>query len=144
MILLLRNLVTRDIWLKLFSLALAILIWLTVSFAIHHALSPASALTGAQQQELTYTNIPLMVSATAGDLDASVYEVRPNEVVVRVRGEPRALQQIQPGEIRAEVDVTGLGNVRGLHKRIVVSTPPGITLVQVIPDQAEVISRPKR
>ncbi|MFO1476271.1 MAG: hypothetical protein U1F98_06425 [Verrucomicrobiota bacterium] len=138
-----RNLVFRDVWLKLFSLALAILIWLTVSFAIHHALSPASALAGAQQQELTYSNIPLHVTATAADLDAHVYEITPNEVVIRIRGEPRLLQKLQPSEIRAFVDVTGLGNARGLQKRIEFLTPPGITLVQVTPDQAEVLSRPK-
>jgi len=143
MIVFLRNLVWRDFWLKLFSLALAILIWLTVSFAINHALSPASALTGAQQQELTYSNIPLRVFATAADFDARGYEVTPSEVVIRVRGEPKLLQGLQPRDIHALVDLTGLGNVRGLQKRIEVSTPPGVTLVQVVPDQADVLSRPK-
>jgi hypothetical protein len=44
MILLLRHLVFHDFWLKLFSLVLAVLIWLTVSVAIKKEVSPVSSL----------------------------------------------------------------------------------------------------
>ena len=45
MIELLRSLVFRDLWLKLFSFALAFLIWFTVNIAVKNDLSPAATLT---------------------------------------------------------------------------------------------------
>jgi hypothetical protein len=40
MMLFLRQLVLQDFWLKLFSLALAVLIWFTVFFALTKKVSP--------------------------------------------------------------------------------------------------------
>ena len=136
MIAYLRNLVLRDFWLKLFSLALAILIWLTVSFA--RSGGGQSFFSGGALQELTYHNIPVQVrfSATAA---VRTFKVDPIVVAVSVRGEKRALQKLQAREILALVDLTGIEEARGFRKRIEVTTPPGIIFVQVVPDEVEVI-----
>jgi YbbR domain-containing protein len=141
MINLLRNLLLRDFWLKLFSLALAVLIWLTVSFAIRKEVSPVTVLAATHTEERTYYNIPVKVMSSASDV--RTFKVNPTEVRITVRGEPRLLEGLQPDDIRAVVDLTGIESARALSKRIEVTTPAGITFVQVFPDQVEVIVQPK-
>jgi len=143
MIAFLRNLFLHDIWLKLLSLVLAILIWLTISFAIGKGVSPTTALTNANSEERTYYNIPVYLMSTAADVRD--FKVSPNVVAVKVRGESRRLKDLQAKEIRALIDLSGIEAApRGLAKRIEVTTPAGITFVQVIPDEVEVIVPPKR
>ena len=143
MIAFLRTLLLHDFWLKLFSLVLAILIWLTISFAIGRGVSPTTTLTSANSKEQTYYNIPVYLMSTAADVRD--FKVSPNVVAVKVRGESRRLKDLQAKEIRALIDLSGIEAApRGLAKRIEVTTPAGITFVQVIPDEVEVIVPPKR
>ena len=53
----LRDLVSRDIWLKLFSLGLAVLTWKIVSLAIAKQVSPTAVLP-IENQERTFQHIP--------------------------------------------------------------------------------------
>jgi YbbR domain-containing protein len=133
-----RNLLFGDFWLKLFSLALAILIWLTVSFAKEGSIKGF----GSRLSEQNYYNIPVLVMSSAADVQT--VRVDPNVVQVTVQGERKLLENLQPKDIRALVDLTGIESARGLHKRIEVTTPPGITYVRVIPSEVEVIIPPKR
>jgi YbbR domain-containing protein len=142
MIHLVRNLLLRDFWLKLFSLALAVLIWLTVSFAIRKEVSPATALASARTEERTYYNIPVKVMSTASD--SRGFKVSPTEVQVSVRGESRLLEKLQGDDIRAIVDLTGIEAARALSKRVEVTTPAGISFLRVVPNEVDVIVPPKR
>jgi YbbR domain-containing protein len=141
MIAFLHDLIHRDFWLKLLSLVLAILIWLTVSFAISKEVSPLSAFS-SHEPEQSYFNVPVLVILSAAD----VREVRvdPGEVQVTVQAEPKALLELKPREIRAQVDLTGIESTRGLRKRIEVILPSGITLSRVVPDEVEVIVPPRK
>ena len=56
-----------------------------------------------------------------------------------VRGEAKLLQDLQARDIRALVDLTGIESARNLHKQIEITTPRGITLVQVVPEEVDVI-----
>jgi len=136
----LRQFLFRDFWLKLFSLVLAVLIWLTVSFAIRKDVSPVAALAGPIVEQ-TYYNIPVRIIFSAADVRS--VKVNPSEVEIKVRGETRLLQGLKPDNIRAVVDLTGIEAARGLRKRIEITTPAGVTFVQVVPDQVEVIVPPK-
>jgi hypothetical protein len=140
MILFFRNLIYRDFWLKLFSLALATLIWLMVWYGTGKGVSPLAALTN-RTPEQNYYNVPVLVRLPAADV--RYVKVDPSEVQVSVRGEPNLLRDVQPRDIRAEVDLSGIESARGLRKRIEVTTPPGIVFVRVIPDEVEVIIPPK-
>jgi hypothetical protein len=141
MIAFLRNLVVCDFWLKLFSLALAVLIWLTVSFAIRQEVPPATGLGSVNSEELAFPNIPVLVVSTAADVRS--FKVNPSEVQIKVRGEPKKLRLLQASDIRALVDLTGIESARGLRKRIAVTTPPDVTFVQAIPDEVEIVVPPK-
>ena len=133
----LRHLIVDDFMLKLFSLALALLFWLTVSFAIQQrdgAPPPALTLT---TEVRTFFNLPVVVMSSASDVRN--FRVSPNQVEVTVRGEPRALQNLQSKDIRAIVDLSGIEAAQNLRKRIEVSTPPGVTHVRIFPEEVQVI-----
>ncbi len=140
MIAFLRNLLLQDVWLKSFSLALAVLIWLTVSFA--QSGGGRTFFANPATPEKPYDDIPVLVMSSAADVRS--FRVKPNEVRVIVRGDAKVLQDLQARDIRALVDLTGIESARNMRKQIEVTTPRGITLVQVIPDQVEVLMPLKR
>jgi YbbR domain-containing protein len=136
----LRTLFLRDFWLKLFSLALAVLIWLTITFTKEG--SPLQHL-GATGSERTYFNIPVNVMLSASDVaERQGVTLSPREVEVKVRADAKRIDELQPRDIRALVDLRGIES-GGLRKRIDVTTPAGVTLIEVVPDEAEVIVPPK-
>jgi YbbR domain-containing protein len=132
----LRHHLFRDFWLKLLSLALAVLTWKIVSLAIHRDVSAAAVLSNEALPEQTYYNVPVTVVFAATDVRA--VRVSPAQVQITVRGESRLLRALQPRDIHAEVDLAGI-RARALHKQLDVTTPPGITVVQIVPDNVEVI-----
>ena len=136
----LRQLLFRDFWLKLFSLMLAVLIWLSVSIAIQKEGSPAVALT-LTAEERTFSNLPVLVISSAQDVRN--FKVRPSEVEVTVRGDAKTLRALRANEIRARVDLTDIETARDLRKRIEVSVPAGISQVGVTPPEVQVIFPPK-
>ena len=136
MIKFLRHIFIEDFLLKLFSLVLALLFWLTVSFAIHQKeASPSPALT-LNPEVHTFFNLPVVVMSSASD--ARNFKVSPSTVEVTVRGDAKTLANLQSKDIRAIVDLTGIEAARAL-KRIEVSTPAGVTHVRVVPEEVQVI-----
>jgi hypothetical protein len=132
----LRQLVLHDFWLKLFSLALSILVWVTVSFAIRQQGSPVNTL-GLTMKERAFYNLPVVVMSSAEDVRN--FKVSPNEIEVAVQGDGKILDKLQSKDIRAIVDLTGVEGARDLRKRIEISTPPGVTHVRVVPAEVQVI-----
>ena len=135
MITMVRSLIFHDFWLKLFSLALAVLIWLTISFAIREKVSPIEPLT-LSGTPITFHNLPVMVMTSASD--ARNFKVIPNEVEVTVQGAASTLQRLQSKDIRAIVDLSGIRAAGDLGARVEVSTPPGVTFVRVQPREVRV------
>jgi YbbR domain-containing protein len=134
MITFLRNLVLEDFWLKLFSLLLAVLLWLTVTFASRKD-------PGIDQRVLSKM---LSVTILASTEDVHNFRVSPSEVAVTVQGNPKTLQNLQTNDIRAIVDLTGVGAARELRKRVEVSVPAGVTHMRVMPEEVQVIFPPDR
>jgi YbbR domain-containing protein len=133
MIAFLRNLLLEDIWLKLFSLALAVLIWLTVSFASQKE-------TGNSPR--IFYNLPVTVLSTAEDVRD--FKVSPNGVIVTVQGDANIVQNLQSKDIRPIVDLTGVAAARDLRKRVEVAVPAGVTCMRVVPEEVQVIFPPDR
>jgi YbbR domain-containing protein len=120
----LRDLFLRDIWLKLFSLALAVCVWKVVSLAIEKDVSPTAVLP-ITSTERVIPNVPVLVISAAAAPRA--YKVNPSQVTITVRGETRLVEGLMPGEVRAVVDLTGIDSAVNLKKRIEILTPPGVT-----------------
>ena len=131
----LRNLVLEDFWLKLFSLMLAVLLWLTVTVASRKD-------PGADQRVPPKMLLPVTILASAEDVHN--FRVSPGEVQVTLQGNPKTLQNLQTNDIRAFVDLTGVAAARDLHKRIEVSVPAGVTALRVKPEEVQVIFPPDR
>ena len=71
--------------------------------------------------------------------DVLALTVQPEHVDVTVQGEEHLIQQLTGRDIRVTVDVMGITAARGLRKRVEVITPPGITLVRVVPENVDII-----
>lgn len=139
MISLLRELVLHDFVLKLFSLALAVLIWFTVT-EIQKEASPLPHLT-MNSDIKTFSNLPVVVMSAAQDVRN--FKVNPSAVEVTVQGDAKILKDLSSKDIRVIVDLTGVEGTGGLRKRIEVSTPSGITHKRVEPEEVEIRFPPK-
>jgi YbbR domain-containing protein len=135
----LRDLIFHDFLLKLFSLALAVLIWFTVT-EIQKESSPLPRLS-MNSEIRTFSNLPVVVMSAAQDVRS--FKVYPSEVEVTVQGDSKILKSITSKDIRVIVDLTGVEGSGGLRKRIEVSTPSGVTHVRVEPQEVEVRFPPK-
>jgi YbbR domain-containing protein len=136
MIRFIRDALLHDIWLKLFSLALAVLTWVTVSYAIQRKQVPTANLSLTADQ-LTFHKVPVVVLSAAQD--SRGFKVFPPDVDVTVQGDARTLRRLQTSDIRALVDLTGVDGATDLWKRIEVATPAGVTYVRVYPQDAHII-----
>ena len=123
----------EDFWLKLFSLMLAVLTWLTVTFASNKEIGTETRV---------FSNLPVTILASAEDVHN--FKVSPHEVEIMVRADPKTLQNLQSKDVRAIVDLTGVAAARDLHKRIEISVPAGVTCLRVAPEGVQVIFPPDR
>lgn len=140
MIAFVRNLIVHDFWLKLFSLALAVLIWLTVwKVFLAKDFSPTDPFSHLGEQ--TYFNVPVLVKQAAADVRE--VQVNPSAVQITVQGDRKQLQNLDVRQIQAEVDLTGIESARGLTKQLEVVLPSGITYTRIVPNQVEVMVPPK-
>jgi hypothetical protein len=107
MIAFLRNLLFEDFWLKLFSLALAVLIWFTVTFVSQK---------DVRTESRVFSHIPVTVLSAAEDVRN--FKVSPSEVAITVQTGVETLQNLQSKDIRAMVDLTGVAAVHELRKPV--------------------------
>jgi YbbR-like protein len=121
----------------LFSLILAVGIWLTV----HKIIDPKNTDVVAAGSPVTYGNLPVLIVSTAADVHD--YRVVPGVVSVTVRGSSDAIAVLQANQIRATVDLTDIESASDLKRRVDVSVPSGITLVSVDPQKVGVIIPPQ-
>ena len=133
MIKFLRHLFFEDFLLKLFSLGLAVVVWLIVTFASQKE---------AGITPRVFYNLPVIVLSSAEDVRN--FKVSPSEVIVTVQADAKAVQNLQTKDIRATVDLTGVAVARDLHKRVEVSVPAGVTCMRVAPEEVQVIFPPDR
>jgi len=135
MIVFARNLVAKDFWLKLFSLALAILIWLTVRFSIsgETSTSPWLALLGHATDE-NIVSVPVHVPSG----NAQNFSVDPPEVQVTLRGDPKIIKNLRTLDVRAQVDLTGIESANGLLRPVEIVLPQGVSYTHITPDEVEV------
>lgn len=137
----LRSIFLEDFWLKLFSAALAVLVWLTVTFSIGRGASRPTPLDLMTADQRVFVNVPVVILSSAEDVRS--VRVHPKEVELTVQGDARNLKDLQARDLRVLVDLTGIQAAQGLRKRLEVSTPPGITYVRVYPEEVQVIFPPR-
>jgi YbbR domain-containing protein len=132
-----RDWVTKDLGWKLFSLFLAVSIWLTVH-KIYEEPKPATGT--AAGDTVTFGNLPVRVVSAAADV--RYFRVAPLTVKVTVSGSAEDMAKLQADQVHAVVNLTDIGPERDLHVPVEVSAPPGVTLVSVDPTKVGVIVPP--
>lgn len=138
MIKILHYLFIRDWPLKFFSLALAVLTWLAVSFSIRKEV--VSVAGPVSTSERTFYDLRVVVMSTAADVHD--YTVQPAEVDVTVQGDEAVLSHLQRDQIHPMVDLTDIASADNLRKRIQVFAPPGVTFTKVAPEEVDVVVPP--
>jgi YbbR domain-containing protein len=133
MIKLLRHVFLEDFLLKLFSLGLAIVVWLIVTFASQKEAGTTPRI---------FFNLPVIVMSSAQNVRN--FKVSPSEVIVTVQADAKTVQNLQSKDIRATVDLTGVAATRDLHKHVDVAVPSGVTCMRVVPEEVQVIFPPDR
>ena len=132
-----RDWLTEDFGWKIFSLVLAVAIWLTVHKILLESALPAENTGGST---LTYGNLPVLIVATAADVH--LYRVAPESVKVTVTGSPEAIATLSANQIRATVDLTGIDSAKDLKRSVDISVPSGVTVVSVEPARVGIIVPP--
>jgi YbbR domain-containing protein len=133
MIAFLRHLFLEDFWWKLFSLVLAILVWLIVTFASQKE---------APSEPRVFAHLPIRVLSSAEDVRN--FKVNPSEAEVTVEANAKTLQHRQSKDVRAMVDLSGVSTAEDLRKPVEVSVPQGVTCLHVTPKEVRIVFPPDR
>ncbi|MEI9959608.1 MAG: CdaR family protein [Limisphaerales bacterium] len=132
-----REWIMNDFVWKLFSVILAVVIWLTVHKIREEPEVVAASVSG---NTLTYGNLPVLVVSAAADVRD--FHVAPSHVTVQVSGPVEVMAVLQANQIHAVVDLTDVHSTVNLKRPVEISTPPGVTLVSVEPPEVGVIIPP--
>ena len=125
-----RDWLTKDFGWKLFSVFLAVVIWLTV-----HKIREEPEVSAALGVGITYGDLPVLaVSATA---DVHNVRIVPGRVDVKVSGPSDIMETLQANRIHAFVNLTGIDSAHDLQRGVEVSLPRCVTLISI--DQPQVI-----
>jgi YbbR domain-containing protein len=133
--------ITKDLRWKLISLALAGAIWGAV-YNITSNKQGAVANPLSPRVERTFTRLPVLVVSSAADVREC--KVQPEYVAVTIRGASEIMAQVTEREIEVRVDLADIESARNLRKRVIVSTPPGVTFLSVAPAEVEVVIPAKK
>ena len=133
----LRDWFIKDLGWKLFSVFLAVVVWLTV-YKIRSESEPPGAAGG--QGTLTFGNVPVLIVSAAADVRD--FHVKPAAVAVTVSGSPDDIARLQVSQVRVFVDLTDIESAHKLQRRVDVSMPSGLTLISVEPSQVDVVVPP--
>ncbi|HUA37150.1 MAG TPA: CdaR family protein [Candidatus Sulfopaludibacter sp.] len=133
-----RDWITKDLTWKLFSLILAVGLWITI-----HNLrdTPEVAVDPfATVRAVTFTNLPVL--AVSANADVHSAQVVPNVVTVKLSGSSDAIADLQSNKVHAIVNLTGIDTASGSRMPVDVSAPPGVALDTVDPPKVSVTISP--
>ena len=119
------DLILRNFWLELFSVALAAVIWLGIHYGIRNELS-------ISQLNINNITVPVAIFAPAGD--SRVFKITPNEVVVFAVGDKAALRK----GIRVYVDLRRFRSRQSAAEELHAEAPPEINVLAISPSTVAV------
>jgi YbbR domain-containing protein len=129
-----RDLITKDLGWKLFSLFLATAFWLTANRILHEKSVPEADTT---VRTVTYDNLPVTVVSAIADVRA--FHVAPAAVKIMVAGPAAVMNTLQADQLHATVTV-GVGSLAsGLLLPVEISLPAQVAVTRVEPDKVLVI-----
>lgn len=124
------NFFVRDWLLKLFSLTLAVLTWLAVTFSLQQRVVPVP--DAVSLGEKTYFDLPVTILSQG--VDVSGYKAQPAELDVTFQGTEAALTRLPRASVRVIVDLSGVVLKTPQQMPVEVIAPAGITHVRIKPE----------
>ena len=131
----LQELVLKDFWLKLFSFALASLIWFTINIAIKKDISPVASLSLGSSEQMILRDLPISVLVSAEE--SRRFSVNHKTADVTLQGDPASLKNLRRRDVRVLVDLSEGGLPNDPHRRIEVFTPPGMAKIKIDPEEVQ-------
>ena len=125
-----RGIFQHNFWLKLFSLLLATLAWLTIRSQLDHGVT-LPLIPFNQPEQGTWYSLPITVITAAAD--SRVFRVTPCEARVTLSGPPDILRDLDPKQIQVFVNLTEIQDATDLTEKIEVGLPHEVTLIRVVP-----------
>lgn len=110
-----------NLWLKLFSLLLASLIWLTVRTSLNSA---------TRETTRRFARQPVVVMTESEEYRS--FSVEPQQVNVTVRGPAALIEDMNDRDVHAFVQLAGEQSTSGLYP-VEIHVPPGVSVVLVAP-----------
>lgn len=129
----LRELILNNFWLKGFSAVLATLIWL----ALRQSEVPRDSKPANPFSRIRERDVLRAVSVLKSPSEQRTFQVEPALVTVRLRGDGPLIDQLNPEDVHAYVNVGALKDPQGSLK-VEVHVPNGISVFTISPAQVTV------
>jgi YbbR domain-containing protein len=133
-----RDWILKDFGWKLFSLILAVTLWITIRHSIGE--SPTTVIPFASVDTVTFTNLPVL--AVSSNADVHNAQVNPRAIAIKLTGPSEVMAVLEENKIHATVNLTGVDLASGLPLLVDVSVPPGITIDKITPPKVNVTFSP--
>jgi YbbR domain-containing protein len=119
----------HNFWLKVFSLGLATMIWVTVHIGIARDFSLTNPnLTHPSRK---YVTLPVSIITQPGD--GRVFKVTPKQILTTLDGEDPILRRMSAKEIKVYVDLTELKAKGTTNYELRADAPKDVTVVSLTP-----------
>ena len=129
-----KDLVLKDLPLKIFSLVLAIVLLATVYTVLEKNEHDRGVTMSSNKQ---FQGVPVEVVYASGD--ATGYRVKPATVTVFIQGTPEAIDDLGPASVKALVDLSYWDRRENLPLPVRILTPAGTAMVSVTPAEVVVL-----
>ena len=136
----LQNVVLKDFWLKLFSFALAALIWFTIHIAIKNDISPLASLSLGPTEQIVMRDLPISILLTPQE--SGRFTLNHQSVDVTLQGDPAGFKNLRRRDVQVFVDLTDAASSIDTRRRIEVVTPAGLIKVKVEPQEVQFEPQP--
>lgn len=137
----------RNFWLKLASLILATLIWLTVQANLdkeNRGVYPDKNLSDElDKRVVTQKRFELPVTILSEGSNSTVYRSIPTNVTVTFSGEAVRINSLEDRELLAYVDAGGVTDPQHEVFPVLVNAPSSVSLLRVIPPVIRLKLAPK-
>ena len=134
----------KDLGWKIFSVVLALAIWLTVHKILDESVPSPVVVPPLPPGPvaMTFSNLPVLIVSAAADVRE--FHVTPSAVTVSVSGRREIMAALLADQVHALVDLTDIETARDLRRRVDISMPAGVALVNVNPAEVNVVIPPQR
>jgi YbbR domain-containing protein len=132
-----RDYILDRFWLKLFSFILATLIWFTVQSNVQTDFRLATNPFRTKETRVISRPLRLVTLPTTNRR----FKIERFEVSITIRGSPAALDQLNPADIEAQVNLTDASDSAASYSVVARNVPRTIQVLEIVPPMVMVEPR---